>query len=174
MTRRLISSLTAFAMLVHSILGCCWHHAHATESQSGAAPCTHFEDGSSQSDSKPDSRKQTEHTGCGHEHDESEADHSNDTSSSAAESTDTNSSHEHGPCHHSQCDEGNCQFTKTPVSVTPCPDDGGVQLFVVLPLANLGRIGSNFGFTCLEVTQSPPGSWCAQHCAAPVTQVWRL
>jgi len=171
MARRLVSTLTTLAMLVHSMLGCCSHHAHADECQTAHALCDHSEHESSQSDSEVGFEEDSEHKGCGHQHDESA---SENESSSAVDTTLCFCSHERGQCPHNQCDEDDCRFVKTSVTATPRPGDDGKTAFAFLSIADLGLAQSLSEAARLEVVKSAPGRWCADLCAAPVTQVWRL
>ncbi len=98
MIRNMVSNLALTVMLVHALLGCCWHHLHACESNlAGAGPAIVANDA-----------------------DNHEYDHS-DQSSHAHQSVVTHQSDEH----HDQpiCDTGKCRFVtsskvKAPLSFT--------------------------------------------------------
>ncbi len=171
MSRRLISTLTVLAMLLHSILGCCAHHAHAEECQAAHALCNHSEHESTQSDSEVESDEDGKHKGCHHQHDESDAD---TESSSAVGTTVFCCSHENGPCPQHQCDDSQCRFDKTSVTESPRPNDADAAPCILLAIADLGLGRSLSEAQCLAAIESPLDRWCADHCAASVTQVWRL
>ncbi len=54
-----LSSLTAGLLFIHTVFGCCWHHAHACENVASAAACEthcchhHHQGGEKESEDKP-------------------------------------------------------------------------------------------------------------------------
>ncbi len=76
-------------MLLHSICGCCWHHAHEGDCGAGATG-TH-------TTTAPSSPAGHFHTFCHHHH--------------SRNGEQPGSPHpEHSPVHHSQCQQGQCVF----------------------------------------------------------------
>jgi hypothetical protein len=57
--REFVSSLTAAVLFIHTVFGCCWHHAHGCEHETDAAStqglpcCDHQHDGDRSHDHQP-------------------------------------------------------------------------------------------------------------------------
>jgi hypothetical protein len=175
MANRLTSTLTAFAMMLHSILGCCTHHVHAEESQAASGLCHHIDhkvDHSDDSDNRDQEQTDLEskREKCGHHHHGMKV----AESSPAAEATPYSCGYEQDRSPQHRCNECKCRFVKTAVTESPRPDQPGSATNTLRSIADLGLAPLLSEGTGLEVALIPPGCWCAALCAAPVTQVWQL
>ena len=84
---KIVGNLTAFAMLVHSVLGCCIHHTHAHDLARGAE--------------HQHTCYSAAHDGGGHCHSEHPS----------KETSDSNDRSNHS--HPTPCNDGSCQFVPT-------------------------------------------------------------
>jgi hypothetical protein len=108
----ILTLLTAASLLAHSVLGCCWHHAHGCDS-SGAVMA------------------EAEHS-HGH-HDACESSSHETAELGGCLISEDPESHEHGLA----CDEPDCSFVKSQPSAMPSLDVHSTPL-VALPLVTTG------------------------------------
>lgn len=100
------STVVAAAVLWHAVVGCCAHHAHAVETQTGVAP------EAAQAEVHHGTSHGNHHGPAGHRHDHAPpADHDHDEEQSP---------------HEDDCGEGNCSslltaFQKPPRDVSASP-----------------------------------------------------
>lgn len=95
MLSKVASLFALIPMLLHSILGCCWHHEHAHGNAAVASVISTVEE---------TAEHDGHHAACAHHGD-----------SGANESGDQDGHR----CPHSPCEEGRCVVAETAVSVTP-------------------------------------------------------
>lgn len=98
MFSRAISLIALLPMLLHSILGCCWHHAHqcGCEVEAVRTVC------------------QADFNSSSHEHDG----HSACPSQQQSQERESSSEPPGDPCRHFPCDEERCSFVNTAATVT--------------------------------------------------------
>ena len=113
MFSQLATALTLLAMLVHSMLGCCWHHSHGARADSGGCAV----DGDHRDEVKS---KSPPRVCCGHRHAPSSAPASRDA-------TDENSPSDNP---RGCCEEGSCVYTTS--SEVKLPSDF-VQFASLMP-----------------------------------------
>ncbi|MBI1315063.1 hypothetical protein GC176_27545 [bacterium] len=159
MFQSLASILTVSVMLLHSILGCCSHHAHACEHGHAVENCAAWHDGN-----------EGEIACHGHQrHHGDEPDHG------LAAHDDGHGDHEshecpHGPCGH-ECQGGNCTYTQSPKVKTPALADGRLWF----PLSMVEQFVSALNGSLLPgQSETGPPDALATCCCRPMTQVWRL
>ena len=99
MFQTVVSFLTFAAMLLHAVLGCCAHHAHAGDGACASGEAETVE----------------RHTACGHGH----AHHAAETD--VAE-TDTGEVPAEEPCRHEECDEESCSYLASSKASVPAAD----------------------------------------------------
>ncbi|MDA1163743.1 MAG: hypothetical protein O3B13_11630 [Planctomycetota bacterium] len=178
MSSSLTSILTISAMLLHSILGCCWHHAHACEHGVSVGDCAveHDEHHSVVPEAAHDEHEAGDHQNCSGvdahaHHGHGNVDH--DTPLVANEDghrQDDSSRHQHDSCPQN-CEGGDCSFTQSPQVKTPAPDDGQLSFpFAAAILAGAPMAGH---LSAHYADSGPPGSPAAS-CCRTMTQVWRL
>lgn len=94
-----ISLLTTTSMLIHSIVGCCWHSGH-----------DHADDHTAACEVAVEAVDHADESCCGHDHVPSET-HQVDNESHQSEC----GHHENGPCHSDECSEHSCIWMPAPV-----------------------------------------------------------
>jgi hypothetical protein len=104
MVQRSISILAMTAVLLHSVFGCCWHHAHAADHVMGA-------------EETASSHGHAAHH-C-HSHSGDDAHHPGHV----ARQQDDEPNEPHAPCQHSPCDGDVCHFAPTVHVKVPGPDE---------------------------------------------------
>lgn len=170
MFRSLTSILTLSAMLLHSILGCCSHHAHACEHGHAVENCAVGHDGH---------EGEIVHHGHDHGHhrhhdDEGDCDAEHGLAAHGDGHVD-DESHEcpHGPCGH-ECQGGDCTYTQTSNVKTPAPADGG--LWFPLPIVEqfVSALNGLNGLLLPGQAETGPPDALAACCCRAMTQVWRL
>jgi hypothetical protein len=155
MIQNITAMLTSTAMLAHALLGCCWHHAHADETNIAGGCSVHV---ANRAHSNEHGRETQQHH-CG-------ADESKRVDpASAGHNPDADDDHRH-----SVCDEGPCEFVrsskiKPPLSWSLLTNDS-------IPLH--GR----WTFAVLTRRSRPPDPDCLAQClfqpVQELTQVWLL
>ena len=170
MFSNLTSILTITAMLLHSILGCCSHHAHACEHGQfvGKCPVEHGEHDSRSSEAAHADEEHADHHACadaGRDADEPlEAECESGLGSCGMPERSQD------PCQQT-CDGTDCSFTQSSEVKTPAPDDGRL-IFPATTLLVSGVLLAG----CLSanpVDSSPPDG-VAYCCCRSMTQIWRL
>lgn len=180
MFQSMTSILTMSAMLLHSILGCCSHHAHACEHGHTVETCEsgHDEHAGDRCERNADSEHGYQHEGhihrgadgCLHENSES-VEHSEQlTAAELAHDHDDVPACPHGPCQH-ECAGDGCSFTQTSEVRTPAPDDVGFALSGAF--ASVHSTPVSGGYSAEFADAGPPGLSVAC-CDRPLLQVWRL
>lgn len=175
MFSNLISILTMTAMLLHSILGCCAHHAHACEHGQSAENCQpeHVEHHADEAKNAPAVHLGEGHAGCTSRVDDGDRgcrDEADGTQAIAHDKHDS-SKHPQGPCQQN-CDGGDCRFTQSPEVKTPSLEDG--RLCCPSASAAFSMAPSvQFAFEYFAADSRPPRA-LATGCCRPMTQVWRL
>lgn len=175
MFSKLTSILTTTAMLLHAVLGCCTHHAHACEHGQSAEECQveHDEHHSDEAEIAHSGEHGESHAGCsshGHEMTNVCRDSADGTQIASPESH-VPSQHPHEPCQQN-CDGGDCSFTQSHAVKTPSLDEGRLRCPAVCVLA-LSTIFVGNASVCRESDAGPPDA-LATACCRPMTQVWRL
>ena len=184
MSHNMTSILTTVAMLLHSIFGCCAHHAHACEHADPVAGCQAEHDEHHSSASEVAGASEVAHAeNHGAAHDDcsttsERAGHDGHEVAPRFEEGRHSDSHEdggslphrHAPCQQN-CDEGDCSFTQPSVVKTPLPDAGKLS-FPVIAATVSGLIG------CAQAsasrTDAGPPHARADECCRPMFQVWLL
>jgi len=174
MFQSLTSILTMSAMLLHSILGCCTHHAHACEhghvvEGCVAGPDQHADHRVELSDAGHEDHGHQDHgknRDDGHEH---------DRGGLTTADEDGHDDHESDECPHSpcgfDCEGGDCTFTQSSRVRTPTPGDGGLWF----PLAIAHEFVSPVtGLIHVDRSDTGPPRASAACCCRTMTQVWRL
>ncbi|MEX0703867.1 MAG: hypothetical protein WD069_17340 [Planctomycetales bacterium] len=136
-------------MAVHSIFGCCVHHAHSHEA--GHATCHHSHDGSDHSD------------------DDAEAGHDHAPASHAATSEIPQPPPEGPPV---ECDEVRCDFLTAAGAKAPHPSDAPAVFDLPGDAAAFDESATTDAGHLSEC--SPLWHVVGKRCAPTVTQVWRL
>lgn len=176
MFSKVTSILTMTAMLLHSILGCCAHHAHACEHVESAVRCQTEHDECHSEDSEV---ARNPHHGAAHKDCHSAAKtlvaHCRGADHQVPETfqADNEESHEslpHSPCRQN-CDDGDCRFTQSSVVKTPSSGEGRLN-FPVFAVADSGLPGRTQA-SVRRADSRPPDS-LAGECCRPMFQVWRL
>lgn len=178
MLSNVTSILTMTAMLLHSILGCCSHHAHACEHGESTARCQaehdqrhpeglaagHVDDHEAGHETCSATSDESEH-GC------REDSHSRPQTAHLDDHEDRGSLPDrHAPCQQN-CDDGDCRFTLSSAVKTPAPDEGQ---FSFPPSATTGCVAvCCAGLSARHATSGPPGMLPDEYGRA-LTQVWRL
>jgi hypothetical protein len=163
------------AMLLHAVLGCCAHHAHACEHGSSAEECQveHTEHHSEPAEVAHAGHLDERHAGCSSHGDDGQHGCRNDadgTQVTAHEDHDS-SQHPQGPCQQN-CDGGDCRFTQSPEVKTPSMEDG--RLCCPSSCAAFSMAAS-FRFASEQfAAESRPPHALATGCCRSMTQVWRL
>ena len=172
------SILTMTAMLLHSILGCCAHHAHACEHAESAVRCQAEHDESHCEDSAVahNDHDETGHKAC-HAASTVAVSDCRAVAHLVPETVEVNVDegresvpHPHQPCQQN-CDDGDCRFTQSSVVKTPSPDEGRLS-FPVFAVADAGSMGRT-QVSALRADSRPPDA-LAGECRRPMLQVWRL
>lgn len=186
MFNKLISTLTLSTMLLHSIFGCCTHHAHACDqshadgNDPGAAAVLEHVDDEHPAHSHSNHRRCSNHDREPGAEIDSSADHLPSTSSldetvhhNAVENRTSchgTTQDSHAPCPQ-ECDGRDCCFTLASPVKTPSPED--VRLCFPLSAEVLAAIYS----ADVNVTDArdpgPPAGRASCRCR-PMTQVWQL
>lgn len=155
MFQTLASILTMSAMLLHSILGCCSHHAHACEHGHSVETCP------ADHDAHGDDAADTQHV---HEHlapaDAEPCGHGGEESDECP----------HQPCQHN-CDGSDCHFNQTVKVKTPTPDDVGEGFSAAFASVLLTPTAGHCPARSADT--GPPGL-SAACCCRPMMQVWQL
>jgi len=183
MFRNVTSILTISAMLLHSILGCCSHHAHACEHGSSVGECAveHDEHHSDVAEAAHDEREDGDHEQGGHQNCSSVDDHAqhghgdvvHDTPMVAHEDgrgDDDSPQHPHEPCPQN-CAGGDCSFTQSSQVKTPTPDDGRLSFPVAATIVAATSIAGHV--SAHHADAGPPGSVVPSR-RRPMTQVWLI
>jgi len=164
------SILTLSAMLLHSILGCCTHHAHACEHGHVVEGCVveHDEHESDHVDLLDEG-----HGHDGHQHHGEKSEHDHDGLAVAHEGG--HGDHEsqecpHGPCSF-DCDGGDCTFTQSSEVKVPAPGDGG--LWFPLPIPH-EFVSPDTGLILADRSDSRPPKAATASCCRAITQVWLI
>ncbi len=162
MFRFLTTATTVSVMLLHSILGCCTHHAHACEHGHSVEECA-----------VGDEADVARHSGDVHRHHVSERDY--DAEHGIAAHDGEHGDHESGECPHGpcgqECQSGDCTYTPSSKVKAPTPADGQVWFpLAVTAHLNAAIPGSRFPGRA-EVGFSDASAAC---CCRTMTQVWRL
>ena len=179
MFSNLTSILTMTAMLLHSIFGCCAHHAHACEHGRSAEEChaEHVEQHSEVAEIAQTGHLDASHQSQGHADCSSHGDDGNhgcrDAAGGkqiAADEERDSSPHPQGPCQQ-KCDGGGCSFTQSAEVKPPSPNEGRLgfpaSAAVLADVADLGHVST------FRTDSGPPGKLVAI-CSRPMLQVWRL
>ena len=128
-------------MAGHSVFGCHWHHAHASDAACDSCPVVVHHD-----DSDHDEHGSKDHTArCGHEHQDGEKplrSHDEPTPSPR----------------HGVCDEADCVFVRT---------DSGKNLNLGLNHDFVTRLVSGPELLAADVCGSVAPSWSHYHCGKP-------
>lgn len=168
MFQSLTSILTMSAMLLHSILGCCTHHAHACEHGHVVEGCVAGHD---EHESEHVEQSHEEH---GHDHQHGEkSEHEHDGVAVAHE--DGHGDHEsqecpHGPCGF-DCEGGDCTFTQPSKVKTPNPADSGL----CFPVAITHEfVSSVTGLVLKDRSDSGPPRALSACCCRTMVQVWLI
>ena len=176
MLDRCTSYLMAVAVLLHSILGCCWHHAHSAGDPAGQVDCRHGQHGApNQLESDME---------CGLDANQTHADdHGHPLPLSSGNAAPPVVRHRpsvvatigadecwaHWPCEspESQCEQADCRYVRPAKSISLRPDSRGVATRIPGPAWSFAALRS-------QLDRGGTGSFCANLCAPPQTQVWRL
>ncbi|MFT5328512.1 MAG: hypothetical protein ACI8P0_006425 [Planctomycetaceae bacterium] len=172
------SILTLTTMLLHSIFGCCSHHAHACEHGESVAQCQaeHDEHRSEVREVAHRDHHEAGHEGCSTTPEESE--HGCRGDSHSGLQTAHLDDHEvsesqpdpHAPCQQN-CNDGDCRFTLSSAVKTPAPDEG--QLSCPASATTVGAAVCCAGLSPRRADSGPPGT-PPDNCARALIQVWRL
>ena len=173
MFQSLTSILTMSVMLLHSILGCCSHHAHACEHGHVVEGCV----AGHEHESHLVEHSDADHEVHGHQHHGEKRDdgydHDHDGLTVAhVDGHDHHESHEcpHGPCSF-ECVGGDCTYTQSSKVKTPAPGDSGLWL----PLAITNEFVSPVtGLILADRFDTGHPRASAACCSRTMTQVWRL
>ena len=170
------SILTMTAMLLHSILGCCTHHAHACEHGESVVRCQTEHDECHPEDFEVarNLHQGAVHEAC-HSAPKTSVTHCRGIDHQVPETfqADNEESHEslpHSPCRQN-CEDGDCLFTQSSVVKTPSPDEGRLN-FPVFAVADAGLPGRTQA--SVRRADSRPPDTLAGECCRPMLQVWRL
>jgi len=166
------------AMLLHSIFGCCSHHAHACEHGEAVAQCQaeHDEHRSEFPEVAHQDHHQAGHEGCSATPEESE--HGCREDSHSGPQTAHLDDHEdrgslpdpHAPCQQN-CNDGDCRFTLSSAVKTPAPDEG--QLSFPASETTVCTAVCCAGLSARRAGFEPSGMLPDRHARALI-QVWRL
>lgn len=171
MIQRMTSMLAMSAMLLHALLGCCWHHEHICDHGHNIEQCA--ADEGHDSNAVADGHHHNEHGASCADADLPAVAHHHATHLSVHH--DGHENHEspscpHVPCQHN-CDDGECRFTQGLQVKTPAPDDANATGLMVLAC---GIVSPSTGFVdAISAVGGPPDSAVAS-IGRPMTQVWRL
>jgi len=156
MFRLLTQAMTVSAMLLHSIFGCCTHHAHACDHGHTVENCAARHEAAEPASSRHDHGLHR-HLDTRPEHDADRHEHRSDDCP-------------HGPCSH-ECQNGDCMFTLSPRVKSPTPADGcrWFPLAIAEPFLAVAA-GPLFA---AHAEPAPPDA-LATSCRRTMTQVWRL
>ncbi|NQV23247.1 MAG: hypothetical protein HQ518_02670 [Rhodopirellula sp.] len=155
------SILTMMAMLLHSILGCCSHHAHACEHGLSVSGC--------QAEHHEHCREAEQADHIGHQHQGDRHDH-HAPQSVVDDHSDDSAGHSHEPCRRS-CEGGDCRFTQSSQVKTPTPDEGRLSAPAATPAVADSLIAAQVSAVCVD---AGPLRDSAAGCHRLMTQVWRL
>ncbi len=151
MLQRSISILATTAVLLHSVFGCCWHHAHAAdhvtglaETASGHGPVGH--------QCHAHSSRDTHHPGH-------VVHHQNDGPREP-----------HAPCQRNPCDGDACHFAPTAHIKVPGPDDSRLTDSTIVARTVQPGCGTTVG--CLPCVA--PAESTTRCYARVMTQIWLL
>ena len=172
------SILTMTAMLPHSILGCCSHHAHAYEHGESAVQCLaeHDERHSEVHEVAHIAHHEAGHEACSATSEESEHgcredSHSGSPTAHLDDHQDRGSLPDpHAPCQQN-CDDGDCRFTLSSAVKTPAPDEG--QLSFPASAATVCPAVCCAELSARRADSGPPGT-LPDKCGRAMIQVWRL
>jgi hypothetical protein len=175
MFSNLTSILTMTAMLLHSILGCCAHHAHACEHGQSAEKCqaVHVGHHADEAENARAGHPGEGHAGCTSQIDDGNhgCRHDADGTQVSAHEEHDSSKHPQGPCQQN-CDGGDCRFTQSPEVKTPSLEDG--RLCCPSASAAFSMAPSvHFASEYFAADSGRPRT-LATGCCRPMTQVWRL
>ena len=151
MSRNVTSILTMAAMLLHSILGCCAHHAHACEQVESAVRCQTEHNGlhAEVSEVAHDEHRRAAHKDC-HSAPRETVTHCRGMDHQVQEPNLVGDDEVHEPLPHSpcqqSCDDGDCRFTQSSVVRTPSPGEGQLicPVFVAADTGLPGRTQASF------------------------------
>ena len=173
MFQSLTSILTMSAMLLHSILGCCTHHAHACEHGHVVEGCVAEHD---EHEGESAGHSDDGHGDHGRQHhgEETDAGHDDHDGLTVAQEDghDDHETHEcpHGPCGF-DCEGGDCTYTQSSKVKTPAPGDAGLWF----PLAITHEFVSPVtGLFIADRADSGPPRAAAACCCRTMTQVWLI
>jgi hypothetical protein len=172
------SILTISAMLLHSILGCCAHHAHACEHGVSVVECAveHGEHHSDVAEVAHDDHEHGDHQNCSGADEHAEHGHGNvDHGTPMAAHESGRGDHDSPPHPHDSCPQncegGDCSFTQSSQVKTPAADDGQLSFpiaaTIVAAISIAGHVSAH------HADSGPPGV-VVPSCCRPMTQVWRL
>lgn len=174
MFQSLTTILTMSVMLLHSILGCCTHHAHACEHGHVVEGCVAGHD---QHESHGAEHSGDGHDDHGHQHHGEKRDdgHKHDHDGLTVSHEDGHDDHEsdecpHGPCG-SECEGGDCTYTQSSKVKTPVPGDGGLSFPVAITHEFVSPVT---GLTLVDRSDTGPPKACAACCCRTMTQVWLI
>jgi hypothetical protein len=175
MFSNLTNILTMTAMLLHAVLGCCAHHAHACEHGSSAEECQagHVEHHEHASEVNHSCHHEADDSACGSVADDAERESRGviNRQQEVAHEDHESSPHPEGPCQQN-CDGGDCRFTQSPEVKTPSLQDG--RLCCPSLCAAFSTAASfRFAAESLAAESRPPRA-LTTGCRRPMTQVWRL
>ena len=169
MLQSLTTILTVSAMLLHSIFGCCTHHAHACEHGHTVEGCVvgHEEHEAENEDHGHD---HGHHRHDGHE-DARDAEHGLGVTHEGGHGDHGPHDCPHGPCGF-DCEGGDCTYTQSSKVKTPAPGDGGLWF----PLAITHEFVSPVtGLLLLaDRADSGPPRASVACCCRTMTQVWLI
>jgi hypothetical protein len=158
MLQRSISFLAMTALLLHSIFGCCWHHAHADAHAIGA------------NEAGPNHNDSQHVVPCAH-HCHVSLDSDAEQLGHAAHHRDSNSPEPHAPCQQDPCDGDVCHFALPLHVKVPSPGESAfthaAQTTAAVALSCAGQADC-YGPGAV----SAHASTCC--CARTMTQVWLL
>lgn len=166
--------LTMTAMLLHSIFGCCSHHAHACEHGESTAQCQAEHDEDYSEFSEVD--HQAGHESCSAAPEESQHEcHADSHCGLQAAQLDGDEDpgslpDPHAPCQQN-CDDGDCRFTLSSAVKTPTPDEG--QLSCPPSATTVCATVCCAELSAGRADSGPPGMLPDEHVRA-LFQVWRL
>ncbi len=165
----LVNLFTASAMLVHSIFGCCSHHAHVCEHGHEAEKCQHADDRSSNAESAE--KNEATHS-CGHHHHHSATSDTADATEEVTKSDESSEQCPHEPCDHS-CDGDQCVFASQFDKVEP-PASDQVSLVDLVSIQSACLATSGGQYTAKRHAEAEPtGMLTACRCRL-ITQTWLL
>jgi hypothetical protein len=165
MFRLLTRAATVSAMLLHSIFGCCTHHAHACEHGHAVENCMARHEAH-------------DSVGTGHEHHSHRhhiVEHDRGPEHQAVADHDGDGEHEshecpHGPCGHT-CQGDDCIYTLSSKVRPPLPTEG--SLWSPLAIAEPFVTSVTASLFPGRAETGPPAALAAC-CCRTMTQVWRL